>query len=197
MSILGNNNQSQEHPWAKKQKQGKWRYIIYNGVLGWGLSVAMLISILDFFWETSSKPFWVNFIMYPFAGIFFGLIMWNSMEKKYKIYLEQQENGLSMNDKLTSNEQPIVELVGLVVYEAFVNKAGRLIEGVGDYFLEIDGKRFFIKFRSGKVLRTAIEAKLGQIIKAKGYLDKGLWDTDDPNVQSRVGEYVVLVELLE
>lgn len=92
------------------------------------------------------------------------------------------------------NEVKILE--GTVIEVPFVNKAGRTIIGAESLFFKTTVERYFIKFSAGKVLRVDLEKSIGQTIKVKSYTTFGLWDTDDPNVQSRVGDYIVILEIL-
>jgi len=85
---------------------------------------------------------------------------------------------------------------GKIVKVNFVNKGGRKIPGAFDYFFEIDGKKLFIKITEGEVTRDEIAKHLDKEVEIKGYKSGGLWDTDDPNVQSRVGDYMVILEFL-
>ncbi|MBI3133179.1 MAG: hypothetical protein HYZ14_00745 [Bacteroidetes bacterium] len=84
-----------------------------------------------------------------------------------------------------------------VIYEPFVNKAGKLIEGVGDYFLVYDNQNWFIKFSAGSVLREDIAKLKDQTATFSLAEMEGLWDTDDPNVQSRIGKYVIIYEIVK
>lgn len=84
-----------------------------------------------------------------------------------------------------------------VIYEPFINKAGKLIEGAGDYFLVYENQNWFIKFSAGSVLRSDVEKFEGKTATCTVMELDGLWDTNDPNVQSRVGKYVALYEIKE
>ncbi len=78
----------------------------------------------------------------------------------------------------------------------FVNKAGREIEGQSTlFFVPENGERIFLRTWSGSVPREAIESVVGQTVLISGRTATGLWDTDDPNVQSRVGDYIELDRL--
>lgn len=87
------------------------------------------------------------------------------------------------------------EVEAKVIYVPFVNKAGKLIEGAGDYFLVYDGLEWFIKFSAGNVLRTDIEKLLDKTAKFRLTEHDGLWDTNDPGVQSRIGKYVAVYSI--
>lgn len=87
-------------------------------------------------------------------------------------------------------------LKGRFIKEQFVNKAGRKIDGVFDYFFEIQGEKYFIKFTGSFTKVSDIESVLGNNIRADIIFKEGLWDTDDPNVQSRVGKYITITKII-
>jgi hypothetical protein len=86
----------------------------------------------------------------------------------------------------------VIEVEAKVTYQPFVNKAGKTIEGAGDYFLVYEGEEWFIKFSEGNVLREDVAKYLDQTAHFTLVEREGLWDTDDPKVQSRIGKYVVV-----
>ena len=73
--------------WAKIREKGKQRVVLVNGVLGWGVSTAILWVFLMEFLEPSEN-IWVRPIIalsiFPIAGIAFGHLMWNKSEKTYE-----------------------------------------------------------------------------------------------------------------
>ncbi|WP_334060504.1 hypothetical protein [Alteromonas sp. S005] len=73
--------------WAKIREKGKQRFVLVNGVLGWGLPTAILWVFLMEFLEPSEN-IWVRpiiaLIIFPIAGIAFGHLMWNKSEKAYE-----------------------------------------------------------------------------------------------------------------
>lgn len=73
--------------WAKTREKGKQRFVLVNGVLGWGVSTAILWAALMEFLEPSEN-IWVRpiiaLIIFPIAGIAFGHLMWNKSEKAYE-----------------------------------------------------------------------------------------------------------------
>ncbi|WP_025025801.1 hypothetical protein [Caldalkalibacillus mannanilyticus] len=79
--------------WAEIQKRGKINFILTNGVIGWGIPTAILVFLFTQFLEFGlnfSLYFsneWVgdlliNLIVFPIGGIFFGWLLWRSVEKK-------------------------------------------------------------------------------------------------------------------
>ena len=72
--------------WAKIREKGKQRFVLVNGVLGWGVSTAILWVFLMEFLEPSEN-IWVRpitaLIIFPIAGVAFGHLMCNKSEKAY------------------------------------------------------------------------------------------------------------------
>ncbi|MFH2095091.1 MAG: hypothetical protein ABIJ16_05275 [Bacteroidota bacterium] len=85
---------------------------------------------------------------------------------------------------------------GKIVKIQFVDKGGRPVEGVYDLYIEFDGKQYFIKTSGSKYTFNELLEYEGKEINCKININRGLWDTDDPNVQSRVGNYAVIMEIL-
>lgn len=88
-------------------------------------------------------------------------------------------------------------IVGKVVNKKAYNKAGKEMPGSGDYFLEYDGNSTFIKLSESKVTAEDLNKILGQQKTFEVVKADGLWDTDDPNVQSRIGEYFMIYKILD
>jgi len=65
--------------------KGKLHYVLWNGVFVWGVTTAVLFSLIQHF--ISNKPFteniWISLIMFPISGIIFGLVMWSKINKQY------------------------------------------------------------------------------------------------------------------
>ncbi|MDB5056127.1 MAG: hypothetical protein JWM44_4177 [Bacilli bacterium] len=90
--------------WEKTRKKGKKSYVL-NGILLWGFPVSIMGEFLiritkygftldvfnkdDFFRSIS-----VRIITFIIAGIFFGLYMWGSMERKYQKSFEENNKSI-------------------------------------------------------------------------------------------------------
>jgi phosphate/sulfate permease len=63
---------------AKTLALGKKRYVIFHGVLGWGLLTAVLINAFTLMRQKEWNVFEIaaNFVVFPLMGIFWGLAMW-------------------------------------------------------------------------------------------------------------------------
>lgn len=87
---------------------------------------------------------------------------------------------------------------GTIIKQNFVDKGGRVHQDIFDLYLNTDQGKIFIKISEGRVKRDEILNYLDKeiVVKAK-LISWGLWDTDDPNVQSRVGDYFIFYEIIE
>ncbi len=110
-----------------------------------------------------------------------------------KVYSELNNN---IENKLDLNKSILKIYKGKVLKVNFINKAGRRIDGVFDYFFEIENKKYFIKFSEGNVKRAQLENFYNWNIRVEAVITTGLWDTNDHNVQSRFGEFIILYKIL-
>lgn len=103
------------------------------------------------------------------------------------------------SEEITPNESDASDPTGKkqveakVIYVPFENKAGRLIEGVGDYFLVYENMEWFVKFDCSEGVNPEdLKPLIDQMVKFSLTEREGQWDSDDPNVQSRIGKYVCI-----
>ena len=78
-------NSAQLNKLEKVISKGKWHYIIIHGVIGWGVTTAVLFSLLQSFTgETSfTEAIGLSLIMFPVGGIAWGFFMWFYYNKQY------------------------------------------------------------------------------------------------------------------
>lgn len=88
--------------------------------------------------------------------------------------------------------------VGEIVAVQPTNKAGKPMTGVEDLFFKTNGEKYFIKLMEcdTEVVKKLKEMK-GSSVVLKIELKDGLWDTDNPEVQSRIGKYCVVKSILK
>lgn len=96
----------------------------------------------------------------------------------------------------TTNSVGSKTVTAKVIYEPFINKAGKVIEGVGDYFLIYDDIQWFVKFSESQIKPEQLRNLIDQNTTFELMEMEGLWDTDDPNVQSRIGKYVAILQII-
>lgn len=92
-----------------------------------------------------------------------------------------------------------------VVRKASMNKAGKSM-GADDFYVQRSVQDYFIKFCEGNVSKDILERKLAEqkgLIKSLKMVvsfREGEWDScpgQDEQVQSRIGNYIIIHEILE
>ncbi|QLE86316.1 hypothetical protein FLM48_15290 [Shewanella sp. Scap07] len=72
--------------WAVIRAKGKARFVMQHGVLYWGISTALMWSVIMHLIEPT-EPLWVRpavaLVLFPLGGIFFGHFVWRSSEAKF------------------------------------------------------------------------------------------------------------------
>ena len=73
----------------------KWKYVLIHGVLLWGISTAILVTIIDLlFRDKSLQELWndglTRFFILPLAGIVSGLMMRNLSNRQF-LKLKEKE----------------------------------------------------------------------------------------------------------
>ena len=117
-------------------------------------------------------------------------------------------NNSSPNNRTQKNKIDTLDVYGVIIKKQFANAAGRLSDSLDYYFEFSDSAKnkvgYYIKFSESNVSKKFIEEYLKKdfIVKSPGHLvylrvvlRNGLWDTNDPNIQSRVGPYVAIIEV--
>lgn len=96
------------------------------------------------------------------------------------------------------------ELEGKIIKSVQVNKAGRKLKTY-DLFFRTGKEQYYIKSREQTVSRKELESLLKEnkdgsyesgTVRVHGEIKNGLWDTDDPKVQSRVGKYILIYKIV-
>jgi len=100
-------------------------------------------------------------------------------------------------DTIEGRGEKIENQKATVVVEVFTDKGGRKHPEIVDYYLAFDDKQYFIKFSESTISPGSLKPLVGKSVYFYGYLKNGLWDTDDPNVQSRIGKYLKVTRLMK
>lgn len=98
--------------------------------------------------------------------------------------------------KLSPKHSGTVVVVAKVIEQKFVNKGGKEM-GYSELYLKVKQHTYFIKWSESKVTSSEIEPYVNKKVKLKIKIKEGLWDTDNPEVQSRIGEYAIILKLLD
>lgn len=96
---------------------------------------------------------------------------------------------------------------GKIIKSLQVNKAGRKLKIYDYFFVEKKSKKqYFIKSAANTISIDKIEKHIiysdtlnnaTKKLKIKGKKQTGLWDTDNPEQQSRVGDYIHIYEIIK
>ncbi len=82
----------QQEKWKKIRARGMRRYILMNGVAGWGLPLAFLYATISTYADQGSVTFNDAFyrlliiavLLFSIGGIIVSIWMWNSSERAYR-----------------------------------------------------------------------------------------------------------------
>lgn len=90
--------EAQALDWSRQRAKGRWKWIMLYGVLGFGVTISILITLLQtliyqdgFHLKDEPSKILIRSIVWIFAGAIYGMIQWNISEKAYQRYTEQQE----------------------------------------------------------------------------------------------------------
>ena len=67
---------------AKLSKLSRTQYVLCFGILGWGVPTAILFALIQGFrfgWDRVLSELIPAIIIFPLAGVFFGLCMWKML----------------------------------------------------------------------------------------------------------------------
>lgn len=70
--------------WAITRQKGKTRFILLNGALGWGLTTAVLYSLLMRLVMGSNLKTMlpIALVLFPIGGLLWGWCVWSFNERK-------------------------------------------------------------------------------------------------------------------
>lgn len=128
--------------------------------------------------------------MNHFTFLLFLVFIFNSCTSSKTVGEEQNQSSVKVISA------PIVE-------KPFYNKAGEKTE-ITEFYIQQSVQDYFIKFCESKVNRKQLESALSKIdspiktLTVKIEIREGEWDRcEDYPVQSRIGKYVVLLDIVE
>lgn len=108
--------------------------------------------------------------------------------------------GKNFNSMPEKQREEAILLKGKIVIKNFINKANRKFDYKEYYFEKEEANNkviYFIKSFENKITKVDLDNIVNQSISVKAILKNELWDTNDPSVQSRVGDYIILVEIIK
>lgn len=105
----------------------------------------------------------------------------------------EQEREISATNPIHFDQGNLIS--GRIVKRNFINKAGREYPNIREYYVLTGGQTYFIKLSEGNVTARDLERYPGKSIRMRVRFRNGLWDTDDPGLQSRTGPYIVILSV--
>jgi hypothetical protein len=73
--------------WAKMRRLGRTRFVIYYGVLAWGVGTGVFVSILLGWlqgWNDFGMWLAISMVSFPIGGIFWAMAMWMFFERIWR-----------------------------------------------------------------------------------------------------------------
>ncbi len=95
------------------------------------------------------------------------------------------------NVNIPQTETDFIWKTGIITEEIFVDKGGRQHQDIKDYYFLTADSEDFINVPKCRGIKEKMSEYSYWFVKARVKNFDGLWDTDDPNVQSRVGPYLI------
>lgn len=125
-----------------------------------------------------SKPFFYRFI-FSFVIVF---SMFNLVSIADTTDVQQDENIET------------VWMRGKVISKSFVNKVGKEFPDISEFYFRHFYKNYFIKMSESEQ-NVVLSEYYDDFARVNCEIREGLWDGDDPNAQSRVGEYLAIFHI--
>lgn len=81
--------QKQIESWAKVRQAGKRQFILFRGVLGWGVFTAVMWSVVVSMLDQARfvDLFPGAIVLFPLVGLIWGVTNWSSSERSYSEYV--------------------------------------------------------------------------------------------------------------
>jgi len=73
--------------WEKTRSIGFLKFVIIHGAISWGILSGLFYFLITRIFQPSTpvvKNLIVSLILFPVAGLFWGMTMWNIREKRYE-----------------------------------------------------------------------------------------------------------------
>ncbi len=73
--------------WQHIRSKGILRFVVFRGVLGWGLGAATLFILIQWLMGGARgvpKTWATWFVVFPIAGILWGVFMWLFLSRKFR-----------------------------------------------------------------------------------------------------------------
>jgi formate-dependent nitrite reductase membrane component NrfD len=70
--------------WETTRKIGKTKYVLWYGVIGIGLSIAILLTLIEWASEKRINPIWafIRILLFPIIGSLIMNVRWTNQERR-------------------------------------------------------------------------------------------------------------------
>jgi hypothetical protein len=81
--------------WEKKRKMGKSKYVLWYGAIGLGLSIVILLTLIEFATEKRINASWVliRLLVFPIIGSLISNARWSNQENGFSEYQQILKKG--------------------------------------------------------------------------------------------------------
>ncbi|MCS7462212.1 hypothetical protein N0M98_18900 [Paenibacillus doosanensis] len=81
-------NEIQAGKWRKTRTMGKGKYVMYFGVLAWGLSLTLLFTAMEWFTQHTVTASWIyiRIAVMGIAGFFIANFRWDAREQRFHAF---------------------------------------------------------------------------------------------------------------
>lgn len=87
-------NEMQANKWRKTRAMGKAKYVMYFGVLAWGISLTALFTALEWLTQQTIAESWIyiRIIVLGVIGFLIANFRWEAREKKLQMFLQPKKS---------------------------------------------------------------------------------------------------------
>jgi hypothetical protein len=85
-------NEQQANRWRKTRAMGKGKYVMYFGVLIWGIALTVIITGMQWLTQQTFTPSWlyIRLIVFAAIGFFIFMLRWDARERKFHEYTQKK-----------------------------------------------------------------------------------------------------------
>ncbi|ALS20936.1 MULTISPECIES: hypothetical protein [Paenibacillus] len=78
-------NKAQAGKWRKTRQMGKAKYVMYYGVVTWGLLLTFLFTAVEWFSQQSFNGSWftIRLVVFSIVGFFIANFRWDANERTF------------------------------------------------------------------------------------------------------------------
>lgn len=78
-------NESQAAKWRNTRQMGKAKYVMYYGVVAWGLLLTLFFTAIEWLSQPSLSASWftIRLVVFSIVGFFIANFRWDTNERKF------------------------------------------------------------------------------------------------------------------